>query len=168
MSADGVTRLPKSAQGFYNEHARAITTNTRDAGDMQVGLHEFGHAVQQKLGKLHANDRLLNSLSDDVYDAYDPRDIDGEAVAEFVVEYVFNRDGAIRQAGREFVQKFEDMLADDPKLNAAITRASQQVEMWNNADTGSKVSAMIKEKADPNRGQVGNIIQRALLPLRLP
>lgn len=157
---EGNRRLPRAVQGFYNRHARSITTRTSTAGDLEIGLHEFGHAVQQRLPNLHANQQLLNGLSQGVRNAYDPRELDGEAIAEFVVDYIFNRDEAIRQAGAQFVQDFEDMMANDRDLYEAVTEASHQTELWNNADVGSKMDAMIKEGNDPRRGQIGNGLQR--------
>jgi len=161
MSTNG-RRLPRAVQGFYSRHARAITTRGANAGDLEVGLHEFGHAVQQRLPNLHANTQLLNGLSQGVRNAYDQQELDGEAIAEFVVDYIFNRDEAVRQAGAQFVQDFEDMLANDRTLYDAIMDASHQTELWNNADTGSKIGAMTKDGNDPRRGQIGNWLSRTL------
>ena len=157
---EGNRRLPRAVQGFYNRHARSITTRTSAAGDLEIGLHEFGHAVQQRLPNLHANQQLLNGLSQGVRNAYDQRELDGEAIAEFVVDYIFSRDEAVRQAGAQFVQDFEDMMANDRDLYDAVMDASHQTELWNNADVGSKMDAMIKEGNDPRRGQIGNALQR--------
>lgn len=156
----GNRRLPRAVQGFYNRHARSIATRTSVAGDLEIGLHEFGHAVQQRLPNLHANQQLLNGLSQGVRNAYDQRELDGEAIAEFVVDYIFNRDEAVRQAGAQFVQDFEDMMANDRDLYEAVMDASHQTELWNNADVGSKMDAMIKEGNDPRRGYIGNGLQR--------
>lgn len=157
---EGNRRLPRAVQGFYNRHARSITTRTSAAGDLEIGLHEFGHAVQQRLPNLHANQQLLNGLSQGVRNTYDQRELDGEAIAEFVVDYIFSRDEAVRQAGAQFVQDFEDMMANDRDLYEAVMDASHQTELWNNADVGSKMDAMIKEGNDPRRGQIGNALQR--------
>lgn len=157
---EGNRRLPRAVQGFYSRHARSITTRTNAAGDLEIGLHEFGHAVQQRLPNLHANQQLLNGLSQGVRNTYDQRELDGEAIAEFVVDYIFSRDEAVRQAGAQFVQDFEDMMANDRDLYDAVMDASHQTELWNNADVGSKMDAMIKEGNDPRRGQIGNALQR--------
>lgn len=157
---EGNRRLPRAVQGFYNRHAQSITSRTNAAGDLEIGLHEFGHAVQQRLPNLHANQQLLNGLSQGVRNAYDQRELDSEAIAEFVVDYIFSRDEAVRQAGAQFVQDFEDMMANDRDLYDAVMEASHQTELWNNADVGSKMDAMIKEGNDPRRGQIGNGLQR--------
>lgn len=161
MSVDG-ERLPRAVQGFYNRYARAITTRTSEAGDLTIGLHEFGHAVQQRLNGLRANDQLINNLNPDVRNAYDPIELDGEAVAEFVVDYIFNRDEAVRMAGSQFVQDFEDMLRTDRRLYTAIMDASHQTELWNNADIGSKIDSVTKDSLDPKRGQIGNRFQQTI------
>ena len=156
----GGGRMRSAVQGFYSARANAITLRTNAVGDLTVGLHEFGHAVQERMNNLHANQQLLNNMPQGVRNAYSARELDGEAVAEFVVDYIFNRDEAVRMAGDQFVQDFEDMLSADPTLDRAITQASTQVELWNNADTGSKIGATIKDGNDPRRGQIGNWLQR--------
>ena len=145
---------------FYNHHAQSITSRTSEAGDLAISLHEFGHAVQDRLPGVHANQQLINNLPQDVRNAYDPAEWDGEALAEFVVDYIFNRDEAVRMAGDQFVRDFEDALRADRPLYDAIMDASHQTELWNNADTGSKIGSMTKDSSDPRRGQIGNWLQR--------
>ena len=161
MSA-GNRRLPQTVMAFYNHHARSITSRTSEAGDLAIGLHEFGHAVQARLPNLHANQQLINNLSQDVRNAYDPAEWDGEAFAEFVVDYIFNRDEAVRMAGDQFVRDFEDALRADRPLYNAVMDASHQTELWNNADVGSKIGSMTKDSSDPRRGQIGNWLTRTL------
>lgn len=152
--------VPKAVQGFYQEKARSITTRTNAAGDLVVGLHEFGHAAHTRLPGLQANQQLLDGLSAEVKAQYSASEINGEAIAEFVVDYVYSRDEAVRQAGEEFVLQFEERLRNDSELNAAITEAAQQVSLWNNATAESRLDAMIKYGADPKRGQIGSWLTR--------
>lgn len=159
MSAGG-RRMPRAVMAFYNHHAQSITSRTSEAGDLAISLHEFGHAVQDRLPGIHANQQLINNLPQDVRNAYDPAEWDGEALAEFVVDYIFNRDEAVRMAGDQFVRDFEDALRADRPLYDAIMDASHQTELWNNADTGSKIGSMTKDSSDPRRGQIGNWLQR--------
>lgn len=159
MSAGG-RRMPRAVMAFYNHHAQSITSRTSEAGDLAISLHEFGHAVQDRLPGIHANQQLINNLPQDVRNAYDPAEWDGEALAEFVVDYIFNRDEAVRMAGDQFVRDFEDALRADRPLYNAIMDASHQTELWNNADTGSKIGSMTKDSSDPRRGQIGNWLQR--------
>lgn len=155
-------RMPAGTQGFYNRLARSITTRTNSAGDLAVSLHEFGHAVQDRLSGLHATPQLIQALPQGVRNSYAPQELDGEAVAEFVVDYIFSRDEAIRQAGAQYVQDFEDMLRADRTLNDAIEYASTQTELWNNASTSSKIGATIRDGNDPERNRVGSWIQDTL------
>lgn len=159
MSAGG-RRMPRAVMAFYNHHAQSITSRTSEAGDLAISLHEFGHAVQDRLPGVHANQQLINNLPQDVRNAYDPAEWDGEAFAEFVVDYIFNRDEAVRMAGDQFVRDFEDALRADRPLYNAVMDASHQTELWNNADIGSKVGSMTKDSSDPRRGQIGNWLQR--------
>lgn len=161
MSANGA-RVPWATMAFYNDLAKSITSRTNMAGDLAIGLHEFGHATHARLEGLHANNQLINALSPSVRALYTSAELDGEAIAEFVIDYVFNRDEAVRMAGEDFVRDFESRLEQDEELNAAITRASEQAEMWNNADIGSKTRAMIKDGEDPRRTQLGNWFSRAV------
>lgn len=160
--AIGNTRLTRDVLGFYDRYARSITTRTSEAGDLVIGLHEFGHAVQARMPNLHANQQMLNGLSQDVRNAYNRNEWDGEAIAEFVVAYIFNRSEAARQAGDQFVQDFEDMLRADRPLYDAIMEASHQTELWNNADIGSRVGAMVQDSIDPRRRELGGRISRML------
>lgn len=155
-------RLSAGVLGFYNLRAKSITTRTSAAGDLATALHEFGHAVQDRLSGLHANQQLIQALPQGVRNSYSQQALDGEAVAEFVVDYVFSRDEAIRQAGAQYVQDFEDMLRADKTLNEAIEYASTQTVLWNNADTSSKIGATIRDGNDPKRNRVGSWIQDTL------
>lgn len=159
MSFEGV-RVPRDVLAFYNERARSITSRTSEAGDLATGLHEFGHAVQARIPTLHATPQMIANLPQGARNAYDPLQLDGEAVAEFVVDYMYSRENAVNVYGDAYVQQFEDALRSDPALRRAIMNGRNQVELWNNADTSSKLGAMIKEGDDPRRGQIGNWIQR--------
>lgn len=165
MSAGG-RRMPRAVMAFYNHHAQSITSRTSEAGDLAISLHEFGHAVQDRLPGVHANQQLINNLPQDVRNAYDPAEWDGEALAEFVVDYIFNRDEAVRMAGDQFVRDFEDALRADRPLYDAIMDASHQTELWNNADPESRMDAMIKNySVDPRRHEIGNWLSRQLRKL---
>ena len=162
VSVDG-ERVPRAVLGVYERLASSITTRTSDAGDLELGLHEFGHAVHDRLTGFQANDRLMDSLSQDVRDAYDRPQWEGEAIAEFVIDYIFSRDAAINLAGDDFVREFENMLRQDRDLYNAIMEASHQVELWNNADPGSRMDAMVKNyTVDPRRREIGGWLSRQL------
>lgn len=160
-------RMGSSVLGFYDNFARSITTNTRMAGDMAAGLHEFGHAVQARMNqdtdsRIHATQQMIDALPESVRETYTPAELDGEAMAEFAVAYVYDRDQAVALAGEAFVEDYEARLNEDKSLNAAIMDAREQVALWNNADVRSKIGSMMKEGAQPERRRIGNAIQRAL------
>ncbi len=159
MSANGA-RVNSNVMGFYNERARAITTRTSEAGDMAIGLHEFGHAAQARLENLHANDAMLNALPTTVKQNYAQAELDGEAVAEFVVDYMYGRDRAVETAGEEYVRDFEKQMRSDPELLKAVTRGRDQVMLWNTADTGTKISAMMSETSahKQRKGGISNLL----------
>lgn len=160
-------RKGSAVLGFYDNFARSITTNTRMAGDMVTGLHEFGHAVQAKMNqdadsKIHATQQMIDALPDSVKQTYTPAELDGEAMAEFAVAYMYDRDQAVALAGEAFVEDYEARLGEDKRLYAAVMDARAQVELWNNADVHSKIGAVMKEGQQPERRRIGNAIQRAL------
>lgn len=159
MSANGA-RVNSNVMGFYNERARAITTRTSEAGDMAIGLHEFGHAAQARLENLHANDAMLNALPTTVKQNYAQAELDGEAVAEFVVDYMYGRDRAVATAGEEYVRDFERQMRSDPELLKAVTRGRDQVTLWNTADTGTKIRAMMSETSahKQRKGGISNLL----------
>lgn len=159
MSANGA-RVNSNVMGFYNERARAITTRTSEAGDMAIGLHEFGHAAQARLENLHANDAMLNALPTTVKQNYAQAELDGEAVAEFVVDYMYSRDRAVETAGEEYVRDFERQMRSDPELLKAVTRGRDQVTLWNTADTGTKIRAMMSETSahKQRKGGISNLL----------
>lgn len=159
MSANGA-RVNSNVMGFYNERARAITTRTSEAGDLAIGLHEFGHAAQARLENLHANDAMLNALPTTVKQNYAQAELDGEAVAEFVVDYMYSRDRAVETAGEEYVRDFERQMRSDPELLKAVTRGRDQVTLWNTADTGTKIRAMMSETSahKQRKGGISNLL----------
>lgn len=159
MSANGA-RVDRNVMGFYNQRARAITTRTNEAGDMATGLHEFGHAAQARLPELHANDAMINALPATFRQNYAQAELDGEAVAEFVVDYMYGRDRAVATAGEEYVRDFERQMRADPDLLRAVTRGREQVRQWSEADTGAKVRSMMSETSTykQRRGGISNLL----------
>lgn len=159
MSANGA-RVDRNVMGFYNQRARAITTRTNEAGDMATGLHEFGHAAQARLPELHANDAMINALPATFRQNYAQAELDGEAVAEFVVDYMYGRDRAVATAGEEYVRDFERQMRADPDLLRAVTRGREQVRQWNEADTGAKVRSMMSETSTykQRKGGISNLL----------
>ena len=159
--SEGGMQMPKAVQGFYNKYVNAIRTATTAASDLANGLHEIGHAVQNRLGDLHATESMKSALSTEVKRTYgnDPILLDGEAVAEFVVQYLFSRDAAIKSAGLEFVQQFEDMVGKDKALHKALQDASQQIMLWNNATLESKAQAQQKMYM-ARRSEIGSQLSR--------
>lgn len=159
MSANGA-RVDRNVMGFYNQRARAITTRTNEAGDMATGLHEFGHAAQARLPELHANDAMINALPTTFRQNYAQAELDGEAVAEFVVDYMYGRDRAVATAGEEYVRDFERQMRAVPDLLRAVTRGREQVRQWSEADTGAKVRSMMSETSTykQRRGGISNLL----------
>ena len=159
MSANGA-RVDRNVMGFYNQRARAITTRTNEAGDMATGLHEFGHAAQARLPELHANDAMINALPATFRQNYAQAELDGEAVAEFVVDYMYGRDRAVATAGEEYVRDFERQMRADPDLLRAVTRGREQVRQWNEADTGAKIRSMMSETSTykQRKGGISNLL----------
>ena len=159
MSANGA-RVDRNVMGFYNQRARAITTRTNEAGDMATGLHEFGHAAQARLPELHANDAMINTLPATFRQNYAQAELDGEAVAEFVVDYMYGRDRAVATAGEEYVRDFERQMRADPDLLRAVTRGREQVRQWNEADTGAKIRSMMSETSTykQRKGGISNLL----------
>lgn len=150
MSTGG-KRVSSDVMAFYSSKAKGIRVRSQLAGDLATGLHEFGHAVQDRLPSLHATSAMIDALPQGVRDSYTARELDGEAIAEFVVDYMYNRDEAVALAGETFVRDFERMLRTDDALNAAISNARNQVILWNNSDPASKVDAMIKDATEAQK-----------------
>ena len=142
---EGSRRVSSDVLAFYNEYANGIRVRSKYAGDLAVGLHEFGHAAHARLNGLHATQAMIDAMPDSVKNSYTAREMDGEAIAEFVVQYMYGRDLAVQNAGEQFVRDFERMMRADPELNAAITRGRDQVELWNSAPAKSRAEAMIKD-----------------------
>ena len=159
MSAYG-KRVSKDTMGFYNQRARAITTRTTEAGDLAIGLHEFGHAAHARLEGLQATDEMINAMPSYFQQLYTRDELAGEAVAEFVVDYMYDRNTAIAKAGTEFVRDFEQRMRADPDLLKAVMRGRDQVEMWRTADVGSKIGAMMSETSayKQRKGGIKNLL----------
>lgn len=153
-------RVDKNTMGFYNQRARAITTRTTEAGDLAIGLHEFGHAAHARLEGLQATDEMINAMPSYFQQLYTRDELAGEAVAEFVVDYMYDRNTAIAKAGTEFVRDFEQRMRADPDLLKAVTRGRDQVEMWRTADVGSKIGAMMSETSTykQRKGGIKNLL----------
>ena len=167
---EGRKRVSSDILAFYNNRANGIRVRSKYAGDLAIGLHEFGHAAHARLKGLHATQAMIDALPDSVKASYTDAELDGEAIAEFVVEYMYGRDRAVRAAGEQFVRDFEHMMRADPDLNAAISRGRDQVELWNNASAAERAAAMIKDsttakqrdKAASNKGGAKRVIERVI------
>lgn len=182
MAANGTRRMPRGVAGFYDRRARAITSRTTEASDLSVGLHEFGHAVQDRLSTLvnpqggtglTANQQMIDALPQGFRDNYTQAELDGEAVAEFVCDYMYSRDLAVQTAGEDFVQNFERMLRSDPTLLSAMNRARDQVTIWANASTGDRVKSMVSQTSTTQKRRHGlrrvlNDLNRAIFDSTAP
>lgn len=167
---EGRKRVSSDILAFYNARAKGIRVRSKYAGDLGIGLHEFGHAAHARLANLRATSAMIDALPDSVKKSYTDAELDGEAIAEFVVEYMYGRDRAVRAAGEQFVRDFERMMRVDPELNAAISKARNQVELWNNASAAERAAAMIKDsstarqrdKAASKKGGAKRIVERVV------
>lgn len=165
---NGRKRVSSDILAFYDKRAKGIRVRSKYAGDLGIGLHEFGHAAHARLSTLHATQAMLDALPDSVKKSYTNAELDGEAIAEFVVEYMYGRDRAVRATGEQFVRDFERMIHADPELNAAISKARNQVELWNSASAAERAAAMIKDsntaqqrdRAASNKGGTKRLIEK--------
>lgn len=148
MSKNG-KRMSSSVMGFYDSLADSVTTRTNVAGDLSTALHEFGHALQNKLEGLVATPQMVSQLSEEVQNTYEGDALNNEAVAEFVVDYMFDRNIAVQKAGEEYVQQFEEMLRNDKKVDYAIKEAAVQIELWRDGDVSSRIASTIKPGDTP-------------------
>lgn len=165
----GAARVSSDILAFYNKYTNGIRVRSKYAGDMAIGLHEFGHAAHARLKGLHATQEMINALPDSVKNSYSDNEMDGEAIAEFVVRYMYGRDLAVQNAGEQFVRSFERMMRADPDLNAAVTRGRDQVELWYSASPESRAAAMIKDSTtaaqrdkEASRGGAKRLIEKAI------
>lgn len=154
---------------FYSKYTNGIRVRSKYAGDMAIGLHEFGHAAHARLKGLHATQEMIDALPDSVKNSYSDNEMDGEAIAEFVVRYMYGRDLAVQNAGEQFVRSFERMMRADPDLNAAVTRGRDQVELWYSASPESRAAAMIKDSTtaaqrdkEASKGGAKRLIEKAI------
>ena len=162
--------MSKATQAYYDRHSGSVVARNKNAGNFIVTMHELGHAIADRFGLTATNELVDNFVNDpnpesgiDV-SAYDPADLPGEAMAEFMWRYMEGEQGARQFAGDQFYDTFEAAIRGT-KEGKAIAEAREQMQMWLNADTNSKIGSTIKNRSDKTRTPLRERFRQAIVSL---
>lgn len=129
------------ALGEHNELSRSI--RIKIANDLPTITHELGHRMDKKYGlrKMPSIDEALEFASHNhptLMSLYKDKDKPGEAVAEFIREYLKNPKKAEKSAP-EFYREFIEAISKED--SEALKQASKYIQDYFDSDFSDKVSA---------------------------
>jgi hypothetical protein len=107
-------KFKQKAYGIYKQHAQAIRTKISNA--LPTIAHELGHHLDYKYNLRHFEsigelERVLKETRPNFYNAYKPEARPGEAVAEFMRDYLADRKLA-KEKYPFFYEEFERKLSE--------------------------------------------------------
>ena len=156
-----------NATAYYDLHSKSAIVKNQDAGNYIVVMHELGHAIADKFNLKASSqmvDNLINGLNNESnidVSQYSPAEIPGEALAEFMWRYMQSEQAARDFAGDEWYDTFEELIRGT-KEGAAIAEARDEMRLWVNADTNSKIGSTIVNRSDGQPISLRNRFREAI------
>ena len=129
------------ARGIFK--TKAETVRTRVANALPTISHELGHYLdkQFELSKLPGIDEAMRGMDNQFAAQYSDAEIPGEAVAEFVLEYLSNRTAAAEKYPT-FYQEFLSKL--DEQTASKLETLSNMVNRYLSSTAVSRAQSAIK------------------------
>lgn len=129
-----------NARGIYKERAEAI--RTRISNNLPTISHELGHHLDKlyKLSSLPSIDDLIANCDQDFLNLYRAEERSGEAVAEFIREYLKNTNNA-KNMSPQFYGDFLNAIGAEDLKNLNI--AADYVNTYMSSDFSERVQASI-------------------------
>lgn len=143
------------ARGIFK--TKAETVRTRVANALPTISHELGHYLdkQFELSKLPGIDEAMRGMDNQFAAQYSDAEIPGEAVAEFVLEYLSNRTAAAEKYPtfyQEFLSKLDEQTASKLETmsnmvnrylsSTAVSRAQSAIKTGKEARNAEKPDAL--------------------------
>lgn len=152
--------------GQYDKRQRGI--RTRFANDIPVISHELGHHLDSEYGfsKKREIIEVIRQLDDNFKERYSKAELPSEAVAEYLREYLTNREEA-RNKYPHFTQVFESTLLDEDLT--AITELANEINMYLSATIREQLRASFltsEEVAKKERSERKGTLSEKLLILK--
>ena len=128
------------ASGIYKERAESI--RTRIANNLPTISHELGHHIDKKykLSKFDSVKKLRKAVSEEFLNQYPAEEKDAEAVAEFVRQYLKNKNDANRLCP-EFYEDFVRALSKE-ELDI-VNEIANSINEYMSYDFSGRVRASI-------------------------
>ncbi len=144
----------REALGIYKQKARTIRTRIADA--LPVISHEFGHFLDQKYGFSESKylDEIVKNADKSFLALYSKKEQPGEAVAEFMREYLVDPK-KIRKKCPNFTSEFVEALEKGGDLKDLETVVSF-VSEYMSAEFSDKVDAAIANRQKNNTTDIKN------------
>lgn len=117
----------KGSLGYFETDTEGIRTNNH--GEYGVTAHEVGHYLDKELKLQGADGELIQNAKDVFGDAYKPKQLRGEGIAEFTREYILNPEEA-RKNFPQYTQLFEEGINKRPDLKNKLDNLSQLTRKW--------------------------------------
>ena len=145
--ATGKVTNPEAA-GLYKEKAESI--RTRIANNLPTISHELGHHIDKKykISELDSVKNLRKAVSEEFLNQYSDDEKNGEAVSEFVRQYLKNKNDAYRLCP-EFYEDFVRALSkeDLQSVNEIANAVNEYMSYdFSGRVRASIVSGSVKEK----------------------
>jgi hypothetical protein len=154
----------RNAAGTYNQQSQVI--RLKQANDIPVVAHEFGHHIQRLLG-------FPNKMPKEVQGLAYPgaKNIDREGFAEFVRYYTTESETAKKRAP-QFYKQFEEALRENPDTKSIIDSVRQYWDEFQKTPSVDKVQSFVvsgteNKKRLPTLAEIYTEIKDNLHPIRM-
>lgn len=142
--------LPSSVLGYFENRANYIGIKAKNASDLNISMHEIGHAIQSKI-KMEPTVDMINALPDVFKESYSVEELPNESFAEFVKSYLVNGSDAARQfAGDEFVDGFEKALLKNGIYNQFMN-TKNEIAAFLNASVSKQIDSVIVDRSQKKK-----------------
>lgn len=130
-----------NARGIFKNRSEAV--RTRVANAIPTISHELGHYLDKKfkLSKLKSIDEAMRGMDEQFAAQYSDAELPGEAVAEFLREYLSNREAAAEKYPT-FYQEFLSKL--DEQTASKLETLSNMVNRYLSSTAVSRAQSAIK------------------------
>lgn len=130
------------AKGVYKTRDEAVRTRVTNA--LPTVAHELGHHLDKRFGisSVESISEIINELPDKMKAAYSNQEIPGEAVAEFIREYLTDS-GQATEKYPNFYQDFKKKVGSDTRTTKAILELADMVHGYMSADSETRLGKAV-------------------------
>ncbi len=132
----------RNARGVYK--GKAETVRTRIANALPTISHEVGHHLDKRFGLSSSRSvqEVIDKLPAEMKEAYKPEEIPGEAVAEFIREYLTDPQKAVADYPN-FHQDFINKVGSDTETAKIVVQLANMVHGYMSADPETRLNKAV-------------------------